>query len=1676
MKKLKRNLLICLMLALIGAFCMAFAACTPDGIRLKFVTNGGTPIEAISAEEGDQITLPTPEREGYAFDGWYEDAAFSGEAVSSVTVSESKTYYAKWTKNYAVTLDAGAGQLSSAPAIRLKAGEKILAAVEGYVPTRTGWQFGEWLLGGTAITETTGMPESDITLTARYKVGYTVNIWEQNISRDGYDFAETVTGYDYPADNYTPNVVRKGFDRTTHEEENTTHALVEDPAQNVYTFYFNRRLLTVVLVPNYPDGIAGQETPIRFYYGEAVTLPYDLFTAEGYLLEGWSTSENGNVEYPANAIDGLLENVDGVTGEDTVTLSNSGRLYAVWSKGYADLVGGEDIIYQLERDPEHVILLRHGLYYQGRYNANARSFSFDLEKDTLSGKFVFDGFVYYDELRDGRMYYQYVVGEGVYGNVTLRLDAYNGATLDQLSAGGAGQSKGTYYVDDDGFYRVTYTTGPAAGEVCYLLGYVQLQDGSQIRVFLERNEKELGYGEMRRYAISPMTTDTIDEGDVVHYIYYQITLDGFGNASMRTDTGTTSYIYRVLEDDELLLYSASNGRLAGTFKLVDLGSGLGYITYNSSLDNTYTAANGATLELDGACNAIYSGSGSTERGHYVLSGSSVLGGNLITFYGNNQTKRLFRVYSTADSLVFEEKQLGYAEYYYKDETSTYYTPMLVIDDAEAGLASLYGYTPQRTYVKVAEGNVVDQAGLYQFTVTTRFETEEELVGPIDVLKVKSFIYSTGVASDYNVTYWYSVTYVEGDPETSEFDEQYTGKGDSTGATLTLVGGFAVYTDADGVTVAGVYNTVTDHENVIRVTGDAGYLYFELNESGKTFLLLDKFFGTISERTAAGVADRSVQLSFDGKGGATLTTTPAAEEGEESVPVVVEGTYEEKEGTEEGAPTVYTFKETGGSEQFDFMILSTSSASYFTRFNRDIATELTSEKDGSLTLDGFSYQATYVDAEGNEVTGRYVVSAENEIQFTAEEVSHIFDVNGKNFTLRGAEARTYLYFNNQEFGCTFELDGYGKVTVYDIVDGERTKIGEGTYRLEDGECILEYEDDKGAKTNLTGVLGIYAVTSTTGYYVFIVEQEEVVRSYVNQADWSVLIPDGRGSAVRYTMTGALERGTYIIITDDLLYYVNSAGTDASIYRYNNEKGTIEQLSYTERAYYTPGLRSLRFSKYGFMIMDGETRYYYTLDSEGEITVYLRDSDNENANIYGFVAKNIGRFEETIDFEGTTYIDNNGYPINFGREEATKDDYPVLTELDNSEVEKVPLGALTFQPTGTEEFTVRGSVAMEGLKDPLSCIVVRELVGEGEDAKSVLYVLIGTYRFDIDVTYNGESGNSYKVTSMRSIASYVNDAYYNDYYVLSMLMQLFGGGTPNLNTNDYGYITITAEYDKEGEVVERYLDVTFGIVPVTFDDGTQITSFEHVKYEFDERFGYYVVEKADGEGNTYKFYFLITENSYFDTDSFVLASCARVQTLKADSYEITVERTIAGQSASAGYVWNVAVKEGDAELTFDSLAVFEGKVYFIVRTREHLDTDAAGVDSGRILTTTYYVLKFVDRAPEEVGGADDADPGEDGEGSEEAPEQTTVPFFESVTVEKIDMDTVYDLSGSYVDMSKDGTIYCIYYGRRLYYVEGDGDQHEEGSDLHTVTTTNGTVFDITIKKGEDGTLSADVTRRS
>jgi uncharacterized repeat protein (TIGR02543 family) len=61
----------------------------------SFVTNGGEAIESITATA--LTSLPTPVREDYYFDGWYDNEELTGDAISGAYFSKDKTtLYAKW--------------------------------------------------------------------------------------------------------------------------------------------------------------------------------------------------------------------------------------------------------------------------------------------------------------------------------------------------------------------------------------------------------------------------------------------------------------------------------------------------------------------------------------------------------------------------------------------------------------------------------------------------------------------------------------------------------------------------------------------------------------------------------------------------------------------------------------------------------------------------------------------------------------------------------------------------------------------------------------------------------------------------------------------------------------------------------------------------------------------------------------------------------------------------------------------------------------------------------------------------------------------------------------------------------------------------------------------------------------------------------------------------------------------------------------------------------------------------------------------------------------------------------------------------------------------------------------------------------------------------------------------
>lgn len=104
----KKNLIIAMFIALISiSFCVSGCAGKQGDTEknastytVTFVTNGGSSIVPLKVDKGSYCILPAPTREGYVFNGWFENAELTGEGkTGSYLPAADITLYASWLGN-----------------------------------------------------------------------------------------------------------------------------------------------------------------------------------------------------------------------------------------------------------------------------------------------------------------------------------------------------------------------------------------------------------------------------------------------------------------------------------------------------------------------------------------------------------------------------------------------------------------------------------------------------------------------------------------------------------------------------------------------------------------------------------------------------------------------------------------------------------------------------------------------------------------------------------------------------------------------------------------------------------------------------------------------------------------------------------------------------------------------------------------------------------------------------------------------------------------------------------------------------------------------------------------------------------------------------------------------------------------------------------------------------------------------------------------------------------------------------------------------------------------------------------------------------------------------------------------------------------------------------------------
>ena len=155
---------------------------TPNSYPIHYVLNDGTPAGhpatnpaanltsyTVLTNGSGNINLLPASRNGYTFEGWYDNAAFSGTPITAFSAMDAaaKTFYAKWSapNNYTVTYTLNDGTPAGHPATNSNTvtSYTVLDPNVTLAPaTRTGYDFEGWYdnaaLSGTPIT---GFPASD---------------------------------------------------------------------------------------------------------------------------------------------------------------------------------------------------------------------------------------------------------------------------------------------------------------------------------------------------------------------------------------------------------------------------------------------------------------------------------------------------------------------------------------------------------------------------------------------------------------------------------------------------------------------------------------------------------------------------------------------------------------------------------------------------------------------------------------------------------------------------------------------------------------------------------------------------------------------------------------------------------------------------------------------------------------------------------------------------------------------------------------------------------------------------------------------------------------------------------------------------------------------------------------------------------------------------------------------------------------------------------------------------------------------------------------------------------------------------------------------------------------------------------------------------------------------------
>ncbi len=267
-----------------------------NGTTYTFGDGNGT-ITAQYTE--NNVTLPTPAKTGYTFDGWYTASTGGNKVTSPYTPTNDITLYARWTANqYRITFDADGGNVT--PSTKQVTYDQKYGELP--TPTKTGYTFEGWFMDdSTQITsnDTVKITE-DKTLKAHWQgATYTLTVNPNGGTWNGSSAQQTVTGT-YNATKTIANPTAPSGYTVTLNNDGTTTQITQTKTFTGWTSSGKGSISDTTYTFGDGDG-----TITAQYKDDDVTLPEP--TKTGYTFDGWYTAATGgdkvNTSYkPTNNI------------------------------------------------------------------------------------------------------------------------------------------------------------------------------------------------------------------------------------------------------------------------------------------------------------------------------------------------------------------------------------------------------------------------------------------------------------------------------------------------------------------------------------------------------------------------------------------------------------------------------------------------------------------------------------------------------------------------------------------------------------------------------------------------------------------------------------------------------------------------------------------------------------------------------------------------------------------------------------------------------------------------------------------------------------------------------------------------------------------------------------------------------------------------------------------------------------------------------------------------------------------------------------------------------------------------------------------------------------------------------------------------------------------------------